>query len=332
MPPSIKEDKGINAILRFYEQGKADEVKKHPRWQDCAKIPGCNLTFRLTGETQLIPEREVVVQFQKLLLSQPENTNENTENIGRCLITGEREFIARLHTPTFIQGGKSSARLVAFQKSSGYDSYGKEQGFNAPISVRAESAYTTALKHLLASKTNKQTISDATIIFWAEKRIDEKTFNLENNFAWYIADKTDDPDLGVRAVKSLYNAVYTGRLSKSIERFYVLALAPNAARISVRFFRQGTIKEFGEKIKMHFDDFEIVRSPRDSEYLSLYRILTSTALQYKIDNVPPNLASAVIESVLDGTVSNYAFTAMYQKNSRGTKCDTGSCNNFKSDN
>ena len=197
LPPSIKEDKGINAILRFYEQGKADEVKKHPRWQDCAKIPGCNLTFRLTGETQLIPEREVVVQFQKLLLSQPENTNENTENIGRCLITGEREFIARLHTPTFIQGGKSSARLVAFQKSSGYDSYGKEQGFNAPISVRAESAYTTALKHLLASKTNRQTISDATIIFWAEKRIDEKTFNLENNFAWYIADKTDDPDLGV---------------------------------------------------------------------------------------------------------------------------------------
>ena len=81
----------------------------------------------------------------------------------------------------------------------------------------------------------------------------------------------------------------------------MLALAPNAARISVRFFRQGTIKEFGEKIKMHFDDFEIVRSPRDSEYLSLYRILTSTALQYKIDNVPPNLASAVIESVLDGT-------------------------------
>jgi CRISPR-associated protein Csd1 len=111
-------------------------------------------------------------------------------------------------------------------------------------------------------------------------------------------------------VKSLYEAIHTGKLTQSNERFYVLALAPNAARISVRFFRQGRVKDFGEKIKQHFDDLEIVRGPRDPEYLSLYRILTSTALGYDMTNVPPNLAGAVIESILDGTP--YPMTLLHQ--------------------
>jgi len=311
LPPIVKKDKGVNAVLAFYERSEEAAVKKHPNWKDCEKIPGCNLTFRLVGDAKLVSERTAIVKYQSSLLAESQETdNDSVEIIGRCLITGDRGPIARLHTATPILGSKSNATLVAFQKNSGYDSYGKEQAFNAPISIRAEAAYTTALKYLLSSTTNKQTISDATVIFWAEKRKIKDSYDLESNFVWFIADKKDDPDRGIQAVKSLYEAIHTGRLAYSDERFYVLGLAPNAARISVRFFRQGAVRDFGEKIIRHFDDFEIIRSPFDPEYLSLYRILTATALQYKMENVPPNLAGAVIESILDGTP--YPTTLLHQ--------------------
>ena len=192
------------------------------------------------------------------------------------------------------------------------NSFGKTQSFNSPISERATFAYTTALNLLLGKDSrNKVSVGDATIAFWGEKRIDDKgSYDLEKDFAWYIADQKDDPDRGVQAVRSLYESVNTGRLSQSGDRFYVLGLAPNAARISVRFFRQGTVREVGENIKRHFDDFEIVRGPKDPEYLSLFRILTSTALEYKMQNVPPNLAGGVVESILDGTV--YPATLLQQ--------------------
>jgi CRISPR-associated protein Csd1 len=91
----------------------------------------------------------------------------------------------------------------------------------------------------------------------------------------------------------------------------VLGLAPNAARISVRFWKTGTIKEFAGKIYQHFRDFEIIRPRQDQhEFLSLYQILGATVLDYKMDNVPPNLAGAVVTSILDG--SPYPRTLLHQ--------------------
>ena len=150
---------------------------------------------------------------------------------------------------------------------------------------------------------NKTCVGDSTIVFWAQKHAGSNaSFNFEEQFPWFVSDRKDDPDTGIQAVKALYEAVRSGNLTLSSQNnFYVLALSPNAARISVRFFRIGTVRDFAEKIRQHFNDFEIVHGPHDPEYLSLYRILASTAPEYKMDNVPPNLVGHVVESVLDGT-------------------------------
>jgi CRISPR-associated protein Csd1 len=126
---------------------------------------------------------------------------------------------------------------------------------------------------------------------------------LESNFAWFFsAPPKDDPDRGVRAVKSLYKSVQSGALPAGAgDRFYVLGLSPNAARLAVRLWKVGTIAEFAERIKMHFDDLEIVRGPKEKEFLSLNELLNATALQYEQKNIPPNLAAAVLTSALDGT-------------------------------
>ncbi|HOT98470.1 MAG TPA: type I-C CRISPR-associated protein Cas8c/Csd1 [bacterium] len=308
LPTLLKKDAGVAAVLSFYENGQAERVKQHARWNECTKIPGCNLTFRLLGERDVIPERKAVKEY---ITSQVNAVAAPDAVTGRCLITGEISPISRLHTATPIWGSKSNATLVAFQRKSGYDSYGKEQAFNAPISRSAESAYTTALKELLSSQENRIVIGETTFVFWAQKKSNKNNgFNLESNFTWYFSDSKDDPDRNIKAVKGLYQSIFSGHLSNSSDRFYVLALAPNAARITVRLFLEGTCQDFAEKIKQHFDDLEIIRSPFDPEYLSLYRLLASTALEDKLDRVPPNLIASVAESILDG--SPYPAVLMQQ--------------------
>jgi len=230
-----------------------------------------------------------------------------------CLITGEKgDEIARLH-PSIkgVKGANTTGAAIVSFNLSAFTSYGKTQNYNAPISQSAAFAYTTALNMLLSKDSqNKISIADSTIVFWAEKKL-KHTYDLESDFPWFIVSQKDDPDRGVKAVKSLYRAFETGQLPKSNERFYVLGLAaPSRSRITIRFFRQGTVYEFGTNILQHFDDFKIARAPNEPEFLSLYRILTATALEYKMDNVPPNLASAVIESILDGTP--YPMTLFHQ--------------------
>jgi CRISPR-associated protein Csd1 len=84
--------------------------------------------------------------------------------------------------------------------------------------------------------------------------------------------------------------------------FFILGLSPNAARISIRFWKTGKIKDFAEKIAMHFTDLEIIHGKNDErEFYSLFNLLSNIAFEYKVDNVPPNLTGKMVECVMDGT-------------------------------
>ena len=298
----------VNALMKYLSDDPIKQIKQSEfadMWKDVLE-ENPFVAFKIDGLTHASICDDI----------RGKNISNKSVREGKsvCLITGDTNVeAARLHPDVKGVRGTNTkgATLVSFNLPA-FNSYNKTQNYNAPVSKSAAFAYTSALNVLLGKDSRtKVSAGDSTIVFWAEKRKQAgEPFDLENNFAWYITDQKDDPDRGVQAVKSLYEAIHTGRLSASNERFYVLGLAPNAARISVRFFRQGTIRDFGEKIKTHFDDFDIVRSPFDPEYLSLYKILTATALQYKMENVPPNLAGAVVGSVLDGTP--YPVTLLQQ--------------------
>lgn len=308
----------IKAVSGFYKKKEWEKVFSHGLWEECTKRKGCNLGFRIDGVGVATDSREIV-EF----VNQNNQTSKNADDsvdgeqsdniIGTCLISGERGFIARKHTSTPIYKSRSNAKLVSFQKNSGYDSYGKLQGGNAPIVRKSEAEYTTALKHLLSKESsNNILIGNETVVFWSDVNSNKDHYDLEASFSSFFADPPrDDPDRGVLAVKALYEAVHSGTIPvDNANRFYVLGLAPNAARIAVRFWKVGTIKDFADRIKKHFDDMEIVRSPKDKEYLTLNQLLRATVLDYKMDNVPPNLAGAVVESILDGTP--YPVTLLHQ--------------------
>ncbi len=309
LPPPVCNDEGVVAVKKFYQKYQKENystVKQHEKWDDCAKIAGCNLTFILLGNDEPIVCREAIKDYQRQIAINTTSDDDYDESSeiakGICLITGEKTLVSRIHSPTAIIGSKSNAKLVGFQKNSGYDSYGKEQSYNAPVSVKAETAYTKALNYLIKddrAKNNRFRLGNDTVVFWAEKQAAE---SFESMFSvFFNSDKNaDDPDRNVLEVKSLFAAVQTGKYDKSglDSNFYVLCLSPNSARISVRFWETGKVETFAKRIKQHFCDFEIVRAPYEVEYLNLYQILSATALERKMDNVAPNLIGSVIQSIL----------------------------------
>lgn len=305
LPEDVKEDRGVAAVLKFYTSNKVngfDKVRSSEYWEECKKSNG-NLSFILNAETDLVAQTPAVTAYQKSLTIQNDDVEDPGAEkvVGTCLITGEKSLIARLHTATPISGAKSIAKFVGFQKNSGYDSFGKEQSYNAPVSVSAMNAYTKALKYLIKTKHNHFRLGEDTIVFWAEK--ENKEYDFEGVFSVFFSKDfdSDDPDKSVKEVKNLFAAIYTGKLERIDSNFYVLCLSPNAARISVRFWETGKVKDFAERIQQHFVDFDIVHASGTSEYLNLYQILSATALEHKMDNVAPNLIGSVLQSILKGT-------------------------------
>jgi CRISPR-associated protein Csd1 len=290
----------FKAVCKFYEnETEIQKVLNHESWKDCYKIPGCNLSFRMAGKEDIIAESADLAKEVEGP-AESEDPEQNKEVEGICLITGENAPIAILHSSTPIPGGKSGGKLVGFQKNSGYDSYHKVQGLNAPVSEKAEDAYTTALNVLLSKDSNNNfRLSDTSVVFWAQKKV-----SFENQFSFFFsAPKKDDPDENSKEVKALFYSIQTGKINTDGDTlFYVLGLAPNAARISVRFWKNGKVIDFASNLAKHFSDLEIVRSIKDEkEYFTLFNLLSNISFEYKVDNAPPNLAGKIIESVLDGT-------------------------------
>lgn len=291
---SCLSDDGITAVLSFLEKGDFEAVFTHELWPEIEE-GGANLTFQFEGETQLICQRQAV-------LSTLTNAKNNSgEVVQTCLITGDEDIPARLHTAIKgVWGAQSSgANIVSFNLDA-FSSFGKTQGYNAPVGKKAEFAYTTALNKLLAKDSSQRIqVGDASTVFWAEK---------ENKMEELFADFFGEPPKGQSqqdnaAIKALYESPKTGAipLLDDDTKFYVLGLSPNAARIAIRFWYQGFVGEVAQHIKRHFEDCSIIRSPKDPEFLSLFRLLVSTAVQGKSDNIQPNLAGNFMKAILSGT-------------------------------
>ncbi len=292
--PEPVTDEGIAAVVRFLERGDFSLVFSHPLWPEIEKKGG-NITFQLEGDTVLVCQREAVIDAL---------TSAEPDEMGKrqlCLVSGELDQPVRLHTAIKgVWGAQpSGANIVSFNLPA-FTSYGKEQGYNAPVGRKAEFAYTTALNTLLARGSRQHIqVGDATTVFWAAQAnpIEEWFADLFGRTDKGEAEPDSEP------IRALYAAPRTGAppLDDDLTPFYVLGLAPNAARIAVRFWYAGTIGEVAKHIRQHFDDCAIVHAPWETEHLSLFRLLVSMAVQGKSENIQPNLAGEVMKAILTGT-------------------------------
>jgi CRISPR-associated protein Csd1 len=299
--------KAIKVFLESDPRGQIEARQEYAAsWKEAFEN-NLNVTFRLDGSA----EPSVCETLRPYLFSGKE---QGAGTQGLCLVEGDKAVISRLHPAIKgVRGTNTSGAAIVSFNLPVFTSFGKTQNYNAPIGESAAFAYTTALNMLLKKNSqNKMAVGDATVAFWAENKVEPTVYDFEQDFSSFFADPPkNDPDQGIRAVRALFEAMHSGSLPVDEgNRFFVLGLAPNAARIAVRFWRTGTVSQFAEKIRGHFDDFEIVRGPKDPEYFTLNQILRATVREYKMDNVPSNLAGAVVESILDGTP--YPITLMHQ--------------------
>ena len=289
-------DDGPIAVQRFLNSLDLEQIRQEALWPD---ITAANplLSFRLSTELTgtLICVRPAVVAAVTSV------DGDEEENRGFCLVRGEVDGIARLHPAIKgVWGAQSSGANVVSFNLDAFNSYGKDQGANAPIGTRAAFTYTTALNHLLRKGSARRLqVGDASTVFWASDAC-----HFEDDFAamFGATSSEDDPDRGTAAVTNLLTATQTGVYAEddAEKRFCVLGLAPNAARIAVRFWQVGPVKDFALHIRQHFDDIELVKPAFEKPYLSLFRLLNAIALQNKAENVPPDLAGDTMRAILAG--------------------------------
>jgi CRISPR-associated protein Csd1 len=292
LPTAAQADTGMQAVSHFLTRTNAKALSRYGVWDEIVET-NPNVTFRLRGDIDLVCQRSAVLESIK--------RKQDAENAdGFCLVTGENDEIERLHTAIKgVWGSQTSgANIISFNLDA-FNSYGKIQGTNAPVGKRAAFGYTTALNHLLRRDSPQRLqVGDSSVVFWADKPTDFETGVVDI----FGEPPRDDPDRNVRAVASLYKAIDLGLLEnyEGKAQFFTLGLAPNAARIAIRFWHHGTVAGMAVRIRRHFDDLAVERSPRDPPYLSLFRLLVSVATLGKADNIPPNLGGELMRSILMG--------------------------------
>jgi CRISPR-associated protein Csd1 len=304
MPSTAKNDVGVKALLAFLGQPSILEQCFPERFTEFVETNPV-LSFRLAGEANLIAERPVVRESVNV---EDDRNAASPDTTGFCLVNGRKDEIERLHSSIKgVWGAQSSgANIVSFNLDA-FNSFGKAQGNNAPVGKSASFAYTTALNHLLGRDSRQRIqVGDASTVFWSRDKSQLET----ELVALFGESGKDNPDEGSQAVANLYAAIKNGVYvdDRNSNRFYVLGLAPNAARIAIRFFHSGTVAEMAGNIKQHFDDLDIERASFEKPHLSLFRLLVCVASLGKADNIPPNLAGDFARAVL--TASPYPATLL----------------------
>lgn len=293
---SRTQDEGLLAVQRFLDADPLVQIEADPKAPELRQ-DNPNLTFRYVEDVASVPVclRPAVIEA----LSQTAPTD--TEVQAFCLVRGESDTTARLHPPIKgVWGARTSGANVVSFNLDAFNSYGKTQSYNAPVGERAAFAYTTALNHLLRKGSrHRLQVGDASTVFWAEEGSP-----FEDIFAALLGgSEPDDPKRGIDVVRDWLSAPVTGayRDVEDDTRFHVLGLAPNAARIAVRFWQVGPVREFSGHIRQHLADIAIAAPSFESPYLPLWRLLASTALKGESKNVVPNLAGDTMRAIIAGT-------------------------------
>ena len=284
------------AVRGFFSTWQVEGAAEHPLvaevWDDLSK--GANLVFWVDGG-YAHRDSQLQTAWQQYY------NNERSETAMQCLVTGKMGQPARLH-PIIkgVRGAQSAgASLVSFNAPA-FQSFGREQGENAPVGGYAAFAYGAALNYLLSSRV--QYIGDTALVAWAEGG----GAQYQDAFAAALFGQKPETASGADLTDVIHKLAlgqtvnWDGLPLNPKNRFYVLGLAPNAARLSVRFFLQDSFGAFAENTQKHYDRLDIVRPSYDRfESLWLWNLLNETVNQNSRDKSPsPQMAGDVLRAIL----------------------------------
>lgn len=296
------------ALLAYFDSWDPTQASTHPllaeQWKE------------ITGNANLIFGYEAADHSHSFVNDDPAiqnawqahyNDRSADSDMGQCLITGKYAPIERTHPNiSGVPGAQSSgAALVSFNAPA-FCSYGHEQGDNAPVSKYAAFAYTTALNRLLADRSHCKHVGDTTILCWAENA--EPVYQDAMSMFLFGADEAagiQESDVQA-ALKRLSAGQTVPFLEKELspdQHFYLLGLAPNAARLSVRFFLRDTFGSFAQNLQKHAEEMEIDCSEKEKfRTLPIWAVVNETTrtVPGQPAKPSPQLAGDLLRAVLIG--------------------------------
>ena len=256
---------------------------------------GGNIIFRMG-----IHDAQADEQIQFAWEKEQEQEKKETGQTGICLVTGKSAEIARIHRGIKgVPGAQSSgAALVSFNAPA-FESYGKEQSYNAPVGKYAEFAYTTALNYLLSQREYTFSLGDSIVVFWAESG--KKQY--QDSFLDFIAPSIDNQEQIKIVFENLREQRFVDLEDIKLDmtqKFYILCLAPNAARLSVRFFYESSFGDILKNLSKHYQRMEIVKPAWETKkYLGVWSMLQETVNQKAKDKKPvSNMAAMALLAIL----------------------------------
>ncbi len=302
----------VCSFLREWNPQKAFEIE-----EELSKAATNFGVFRIAGSMQYVHE----------LISGPpiaegvQAASESEQTTGLCLVSGILGPIARLHEPKIkgVAGAQSAGALLVSFNAASYESYGKTQSYNAPVSEAVTFRYTVALNHLLERRDRRVSLGDSTVVFWADH-----ASVLEDCLSDLFADPLQSGDVAVeedkervRQARVLLTQLRDGTCEEIIDtndreptKFFLLGLSPNASRISVRLWVEADATELQKRLGQHLRDIALAGSWND-EILTLRRIVSATGRAerdqkgklkgFDTENISPQLAGDLARSVLTGS-------------------------------
>ncbi len=301
----------VCSFLREWSPDKAIEIE-----ETLLRVATNFGVFRIAGEAQYVHES---VKLPAGTTGMEDAANSINEE-GLCLVTGIRSEIARLHEPKIkgVAGAQSAGALLVSFNAASYESYGKSQSYNAPVSEDAAFRYANALNYLLDRRDRRVSLGDSTVVFWADH-----ASPLEDCLSGFFADPLPNDAAVIEEDKERLQQARllltqlrdgTGETKNDHDdgqptKFFLLGLSPNASRISVRLWVEADASELQNRLGQHLRDIALDGNWND-EILTLQRIVRATGRaehdakgklkSFNTENVSPKLAGDLARCVLTG--------------------------------
>ena len=301
----------FSVLCRFLEDWDPAAAQEYPVLSDAART-GFGV-FQIQGEERYIHDDPRVSTWWDA-----QRETQSSGERGYCLVSGQERMLARLHPKIKgVAGAQSAGAAIVSFNDDAYESYGKRQSYNAPVSEDVSVRYVAALNALLDGPMRSKhrfTLGDTTVAFWTEQPTwTEDIFRPFVSKGSAFLDDLASQDEGVRQkLASFLRALREGREAYgAIENvpdqtpFFLLGLAPNAARIAIRFFHRGTLAELLDNLRRHHRDIRVAPQPAagkrsaDPEFPPVWLLLRQAARDSK--EIPSILSGPLLRAIFTGS-------------------------------
>jgi CRISPR-associated protein Csd1 len=323
------DDDGLRAVVAFLKRWNPADADKLERFDEAIDK---NLIFRVAKQQRFVHESQAVTSGWRAPVEA-----DDAPSVGQSLLSGDIGPIARLHPLiSGVRGAQTMGAALASFNLDAFTSYGLQQTYNAPVGVADAFKYTTALNRLLEDRQRTVFLGDATVVFWSERPtpLEDAAAALfgEMPVAASGADMPPEDRDRVQRVRLFLTQLRDGSANSSAgapdasdgdTQFFVLGLSPNASRLSVRFWYDGTVREMSARLRRHLADCALDGTRDDDAPLTVRRIVQSTGRAivrdgkfkgYDADAVSPLLGGAVARSVLtDGPYPQMLLGALLNR-------------------